>query len=44
MKKIISGIILILLSTSDTKAQAPQLYAELGGPSVAGINFDTRFS
>src|SRR5687768_13470365 len=44
MKKILSGIILILLTTNDTNAQAPQLYAELGGPSVAGINFDTRFA
>ena len=44
MKKILAAIILILLTTSDTNAQAPQLYAELGGPSVAGINFDTRFA
>lgn len=44
MKKILSGVLLILFATTDTNAQAPQLYAELGGPSVAGINFDTRFS
>lgn len=44
MKKILSAIILILISVSESLAQAPQLYAELGGPSVAGINFDTRFS
>ena len=44
MKKIITGIILILIAASNSNAQAPQLYAELGGPSVAGINFDTRFS
>lgn len=34
----------IFLTASNLKAQAPQLYAEFGGPSVAGINFDTRFS
>jgi len=44
MKKIISGIILILIAISESLAQAPQLFAELGGPSVAGLNFDTRFS
>jgi len=41
MKK---SIILILISASYSHAQAPQVYAELGGPSVAGINFDSRFS
>lgn len=44
MKRIIASIILILIIASNTNAQAPQVYAELGGPSVAGLNFDTRFS
>jgi hypothetical protein len=44
MKKILTGIMIILITTNNSNAQAPQLYAELGGPSVAGINFDSRFS
>lgn len=44
MKKILPGILFLLITASATKAQAPQLFAELGGPSVAGLNFDTRFS
>ncbi len=44
MKQILSIISLLILIESNANAQAPQLYAELGGPSVAGINFDTRFA
>jgi hypothetical protein len=44
MKKLFPSIIALLIIGSETSAQAPQLYAELGGPSLAGINFDTRFS
>ncbi len=44
MKKILTLAFVILVITSNSIAQAPQLYAELGGPSVAGLNFDTRFS
>ena len=44
MKKLLSIISLLFVTVSSANAQAPQLYAELGGPSVAGINFDTRFS
>jgi hypothetical protein len=44
MKKLFPSIIALLFICSETSAQAPQLYAELGGPSLAGINFDTRFS
>ncbi len=43
MKKLLS-VILAALIAGTASAQAPQLYAELGGPSVAGINFDTRFT
>lgn len=44
MKKLLTGIALSIIALSKLPAQAPQLYAELGGPSVAGINFDSRFS
>lgn len=44
MKKLFPFIITLVFIFSKASAQAPQLYAELGGPSLAGINFDTRFS
>jgi hypothetical protein len=44
MKKLLTSIALSVISLCKLSAQAPQFYAELGGPSVAGINFDTRFS
>lgn len=44
MKKIITSIVLILFAATNSNAQAPQLYVEAGGPSVVGINFDSRFS
>lgn len=44
MKKILTLAFLMLAVAGNSFAQAPQLYAELGGPSVAGLNFDTRFS
>ena len=44
MKKVFTNIILMFIVVNSSIAQAPQLYAELGGPSVAGLNFDTRFS
>lgn len=44
MKKILTIAVVMLVVASNSIAQAPQLFAELGGPSVAGLNFDTRFS
>ena len=44
MKKIITSIFLILIAANYSHAQAPQVYAEAGGPSIIGINFDSRFS
>lgn len=44
MRKILTLAFVMLALASNSIAQAPQLFAELGGPSVAGINFDTRFS
>lgn len=44
MKKLFFTALIILLLTGTSIAQAPQIYAELGGPSVAGLNFDSRFS
>lgn len=44
MKKLFITVLITFLLISTTIAQAPQIYAELGGPSVAGLNFDSRFS
>ncbi len=46
MKKIFFAIAFLLLSTACLKAQtaAKSVYAELGGPGIASVNFDTRFS
>lgn len=44
MKKLFFTTLIILFITGTNIAQAPQIYAELGGPSVAGLNFDSRFS
>jgi hypothetical protein len=44
MKKIIF-LFLVALSISEvSSAQAKSVYFELGGPGLASINFDTRFS
>jgi hypothetical protein len=43
MKKIVSLFIFTLLF-SGAYSQAKSIYAELGGPGLASINFDTRFS
>ena len=44
MKKLLSIIFVLLFAAGSASSQAPQVYAELGGPSVVGINFDTRFA
>ncbi|NCU03755.1 MAG: hypothetical protein GXC73_07170 [Chitinophagaceae bacterium] len=44
MKKLLTTGAACILFCIFSFAQAPQLFAELGGPSVAGINFDSRFS
>ena len=44
MKKLVFATLSIILLSSSTIAQAPQLYAELGGPGIASLNFDSRFS
>jgi hypothetical protein len=43
MKKIVSLFIFTLMVTG-VYSQAKSIYAELGGPGLASINFDTRFS
>jgi hypothetical protein len=43
MKKIVSLFIFTLMVTG-AYSQAKSIYAELGGPGLASINFDTRFS
>jgi hypothetical protein len=43
MKKIVSLFIFTFLF-SGAYSQAKSIYAELGGPGLASINFDTRFS
>ena len=44
MKKLTFVTLLVVLLSSSAIAQAPQLYAELGGPGVASLNFDSRFA
>jgi len=45
MKKIAIIVLVIISSVTITKAQsAKSVYFELGGPGLASINFDTRFS
>ena len=44
MKKLFFTTLIPFLFFTMSFAQAPQIYAELGGPSVAGLNFDSRFS
>ena len=46
MKKVFSAIALFFLSIVCVKAQtaAKCVYVELGGPGLASVNFDTRFS
>lgn len=44
MKKLLLTTLIAVVFVCMSFAQAPQIYAELGGPSVAGINFDSRFS
>ncbi len=44
MKKLTFATLFVILISSSAIAQAPQLYAELGGPSLAGLNFDSRFT
>jgi hypothetical protein len=43
MKKIVTLFIVTLMATG-AYSQAKSIYAELGGPGLASINFDTRFS
>jgi hypothetical protein len=42
MRKILTIALVSLLSLSKAKSQT--VFAELGGPGLASINFDTRFS
>ena len=46
MQKIICSLMLLLLSCFSAMSQAPAMsvYAELGGPGIASLNFDSRFS
>ncbi len=46
MKKIFFSIALLFLATACLQAQtaAKSAYVELGGPGLASINYDTRFS
>lgn len=44
MKKLTFATLFVVLLSSSAIAQAPQLYAELGGPGVASLNFDSRFA
>lgn len=44
MKKLLFTTFITFSFFTICIAQAPQIYAELGGPSVAGLNFDSRFS
>jgi hypothetical protein len=44
MKKLVFASLFVVLLSSSAVAQAPQLYAELGGPGVASLNFDSRFT
>ncbi len=45
MKKVILGFLLITATyTSYAQKAAKAVYAELGGPGVASLNFDTRFA
>lgn len=44
MKKLVFATLIILSLSASAVAQAPQIYAELGGPGVASLNFDSRFS
>jgi len=43
MKKIVTLFIFTIMVTG-AYSQARSMYAELGGPGLASINFDTRFS
>ncbi len=46
MKKLIILLFISILLTCDINAQtaAKSVYAELGGPGIASLNFDTRFN
>lgn len=44
MKKVTFATLFAVLISSSALAQAPQLYGELGGPGLASINFDSRFT
>jgi len=44
MKKVILLFITAICLNQITSAQAKSVYFELGGPGLASINFDTRFS
>ncbi len=44
MKKSLFITLIAIVFACTSFAQAPQIYAELGGPSVAGLNFDSRFT
>lgn len=45
MRKLKIVLILFLLFSVKSKAQTAKIiYAEIGGPGIASINFDTRFS
>lgn len=44
MKKLTFATLFVVFISSSAIAQAPQLYVELFGPSVFGINFDSRFA
>ncbi len=46
MKKVLFSILLLFISIACLKAQtaAKCAYVELGGPGLASINYDTRFS
>lgn len=44
MKKVLFTTLIMITVLSVAKAQAPQVNVELGGPSVIGFNYDTRFT
>src|SRR5215210_3195758 len=44
MKKIIIPLTIALCLSTSSFAQAKSMYFELGGPGLASVNFDTRFT